>query len=52
MIAIRRVKSQLDDRLERSDDANLAEAAGRLMTNASEVEANIYQVRNRSNQDP
>ena len=52
VIAIRRVHAQLEDRLEQSDDARLAEAATRLETNASEVEANIYQVRNQSNQDP
>ncbi|HSM60270.1 MAG TPA: hypothetical protein VK849_05710 [Longimicrobiales bacterium] len=52
VIAIRRVKAQVDDRLEKSDDRRLAEAADRLVTNASEVEADIYQVRNRSNQDP
>ena len=52
VIAIRRVKSQLDDRLEASDDAALAEAAEALRTAASAVEGDIYQVRNRSNQDP
>ncbi|MCY3599856.1 MAG: glycosyl hydrolase [Gemmatimonadetes bacterium] len=52
VIAIRRVKSQLDDRLEASDDAALAEAAEALQTAASAVEGDIYQVRNRSNQDP
>ncbi|WP_420634492.1 WD40/YVTN/BNR-like repeat-containing protein [Candidatus Palauibacter sp.] len=52
VIAIRRVKAQLDDRLEASDDAALADAAGALTAAASEVEGNIYQVRNRSNQDP
>ena len=52
VIAIRRVKAQLDDRLEASDDAGLADAAGALTAAASEVEGNIYQVRNRSNQDP
>jgi photosystem II stability/assembly factor-like uncharacterized protein len=52
VIAIRRVKTQLDDRLEQSDDARLAEAGETLTTNASEVEANVYQVRNRSGQDP
>jgi ABC-type phosphate transport system auxiliary subunit len=52
VIAIRRVKAQLEDRLEQSDDARLAESGERLVANASEVEANIYQVRNRSNQDP
>ena len=52
VIAIRRVKTQLEDRLGQSDDALFADAAERLDANASEVEANIYQVRNRSNQDP
>jgi hypothetical protein len=52
VIAIRRVKAQLGDRLEQSDDAALAEAGKRLDSNASAVEADIYQVRNRSGQDP
>jgi photosystem II stability/assembly factor-like uncharacterized protein len=52
VIAIRRVKIQLEDRLGRSDDGALAAAGERLLRNASEVEANIYQVRNRSGQDP
>jgi photosystem II stability/assembly factor-like uncharacterized protein len=52
VIAIRRVKTQVEDRLEESDDRQLADAANTLVTNASEVEANVYQVRNRSNQDP
>ena len=52
VIMIRRVKVQLEERLAESDDAALAEAAERLVQSASEVEANIYQVRNRSNQDP
>jgi hypothetical protein len=52
VIAIRRMKVQLHDRLQRSDDQRLATAAQRLTSNASEVEATIYQVKNRSNQDP
>ena len=52
VIAIRRVKAQLEDRLEQSDDLGLAEAAQSLTSNASAVEENIYQVRNQSNQDP
>ena len=52
VIAVRRVKAQLGDRLERSDDARLAEAGETLTANASEVEAKVYQVRNRSGQDP
>ena len=52
VIAIRRVKAQLHERLEQSDDAGLKQVAERLVANASEVEGNVYQVRNRSNQDP
>jgi photosystem II stability/assembly factor-like uncharacterized protein len=52
VIAIRRVKQQLENRLEESDDRDLASAGERLTTNASDVEADIYQVRNRSGQDP
>ena len=52
VIVIRHVKAQLDERLEASDDAGLAEAGERLRDAASAVEADIYQVRNRSNQDP
>jgi photosystem II stability/assembly factor-like uncharacterized protein len=52
VVSIRSVKAQLADRLEASDDDRLAAAAEVLETNASEVEANIYQVRNRSGQDP
>jgi photosystem II stability/assembly factor-like uncharacterized protein len=52
VIAIRRVKAQLENRLEQSDDESLADAAELLETNVSQVEANIYQVRNQSNQDP
>ncbi len=52
VIAIRRMKAQVDDRLEASSDAALAAAADRLVSNASEVEADIYQVKNRSGQDP
>jgi hypothetical protein len=52
VIAIRSVKAQLDDRLEASDDERLAQAGERLEANASAVEADIYQVRNQSNQDP
>ena len=52
VIAIRSVKAQVEDRLKQSDDARLAAAAKRLVANASEIEGQIYQVRNRSNQDP
>jgi photosystem II stability/assembly factor-like uncharacterized protein len=52
VIAIRRVKEQLAHRYEQSDDARLETAGQRLEQSASAVEENIYQVRNRSGQDP
>jgi photosystem II stability/assembly factor-like uncharacterized protein len=52
VIAIRRVKAQLDDRYEKSSDARLRRAGDRLKAGASAVEEDIYQVRNRSGQDP
>jgi hypothetical protein len=52
VIAIRRVKTQLEDRYERSDDATLRELGEGLEGDLSAVEENIYQVRNRSGQDP
>ena len=52
VIAIRRVKTQLEDRYENSDDGRLRQAGDRLLANASAVEENIYQVRNQSGQDP
>ncbi len=52
VIAIRRVKAQLDNRLEESDDGRLHSAGDALDKNASAVEADIYQVKNQSGQDP
>jgi hypothetical protein len=52
VIAIRRAKVQLEERLEASGDEALRGAAHAFLTRASEVEGNIYQVRNRSGQDP
>jgi hypothetical protein len=52
VIAIRRVKAQLEDRFAKSDDSRLKSTGDRLVANVSAVEENIYQVRNRSNQDP
>jgi len=52
VIAIRRVKAQLEDRHKESDDDRLRRAGDRLLASASEVEENIYQVRNQSGQDP
>ena len=52
IIAIRRVKAQVEDRLKKSDDAALKTTSATLKTNASAVEENVYQVRNQSGQDP
>jgi len=52
VIAIRRVKAQVADRLTKSKDAALARAAAELVRKASDVEQKIYQVKNQSGQDP
>ena len=52
IVDIRRVKAQVDDRVKRADDAALKAATGTLVTNASGVEEDVYQVRNQSGQDP
>jgi hypothetical protein len=52
VIGIRRVKAQLTDRLKKSDDATLKSTGETLRKNASDVEENVYQVRNQSGQDP
>ncbi len=52
VIEIRGVEAQLEERLEASDDERLHAAGERLQAALDEVEGEIYQVRNRSNQDP
>jgi len=52
VIAIRHVKAQLENRYEKSDDDRLHSAGDELDKNASAVEADIYQVKNQSGQDP
>ena len=52
VIDIRRVKAQLTDRLTRSNDATLKSTGATLETNASDVEDDVYQVKNQSGQDP
>ena len=51
-IEIRWVKGELEERLEGVGDEGLLEAAERLRVAPEEIEGEIYQVRNRSNQDP
>ena len=49
---IRRVKGELEERLEGVEDEGLLDVAERLRVALEEIEGEIYQVRNRSNQDP
>ena len=46
------MKAQLEQRLAASDDEGLGEVGERLRAALDAVEGEIYQVRNRSNQDP
>lgn len=53
VIAIRRVKAQLDNRLTKAPDDAVLKATGEtLRTNATGVEVNVYQTKNQSGQDP
>ncbi len=52
VIAIRRVKKQLDERGKKTSDSTLKAAIAALDGKASAIEERIYQVRNRSGQDP
>ena len=52
IIRIRRIKDQVKDRVSKSSDPALKTAGDRLTTRVSEVEEEIYQVRNQSGQDP
>jgi hypothetical protein len=52
VIAIRHVKKQLEDRAKKGSDATLAASITALEKKASAIEEKIYQVRNRSGQDP
>ena len=52
VILIRKIKEQVKERLNKSTDPQLADAAGKLTSGLSAVEEAIYQVRNQSSQDP
>ncbi len=52
VLKIRSVKAQVDDRLGKSDHAELHSLGGTVKDRLSGVESQIYQVKNRSNQDP
>ena len=52
VIDIREIKKQLKDRVGKMKDRSISTAADALTKKLSEVEEEIYQVRNQSNQDP
>lgn len=52
ILMIRGVKAQIDERIKTANDASLADAASQLKGKLTQVEAEIYQVNNRSSQDP
>ncbi len=52
VIRIRKIRDAVKASLEKSSDAGLKNAGDKLSSNLSAVEEEIYQVRNRSNQDP
>lgn len=52
VIQIRRIKKEVADRLQKKNDGDLRALANRLTRQLTEVEEDVYQVRNQSNQDP
>jgi len=52
IIQIRRIKREIDDRLKKSQNADVKAIAEQLQKELTVVEEDVYQVRNQSNQDP
>ncbi|MDA1103227.1 MAG: glycosyl hydrolase [Gemmatimonadetes bacterium] len=52
VLRMRSIKSQIDDRLEQNDNAELETLGATVASRLSGVEGEIYQVQNQSNQDP
>jgi photosystem II stability/assembly factor-like uncharacterized protein len=52
VVEARRIKGDAADRVSKNSDAKLKETGDRLTTNLSDVEDDIYQVKNQSGQDP
>lgn len=52
VIQIRRIKKEIADRMAKKPDSDLRTVANRLTRTLTEVEEDVYQVRNQSNQDP
>jgi hypothetical protein len=52
VLDIRRIKGDVDDRMDQTDNGEIEAQGETVKTNLSEVEQEIYQVQNQSNQDP
>jgi len=52
VILIRELKKQMDERLKQNHDGTLKDALDTFRAKLSAIEEDVYQVRNRSNQDP
>ena len=52
VVSIREIKKQIKDRSEKAKDQTVTDAGDLLAKKLSAVEEEVYQVRNRSNQDP
>ena len=52
VVRIRDIESQIADRLEQTDNGEVEQQAETTTKNLDAVEAEIYQVKNQSNQDP
>jgi hypothetical protein len=52
VIRIREIRDQVNDRMEGSADERLQSSAKSLLDKMAEIEQELYQVKNRSNQDP
>lgn len=52
VILIRDIRAQLTDRLEKVQDADLEALAKTFLDKTAAIEQKLYQVKNRSNQDP
>jgi photosystem II stability/assembly factor-like uncharacterized protein len=52
VLLIRGVRRQVRERLERTDDAQVRQAADSLLARMAVIEERLYQVRNQSSQDP
>ena len=52
VIRIRELRKQSKDRMEKAKDPAIASLTDTLLTRLTQIEENLYQTKNRSNQDP